>query len=303
MKLTVCFMTGRKDPRLDWVVEDLIIQSQPDDQIELVVIDFYNRLASDLAPIGLLNHPLFTNIVVAPPMPNIWQGQYRVTSADFWATATARNTALVMASTDFVAFLDDRCHLGPKWLDTVRRYELERDAVLLGSYDKYEDGNITSKDHRRELFPDGKKNCLPGWLYGCTFACPLDWLLEVNGFEAGADSLTGEDYLCGMVLGNVDRRLDFMPDMFVKQDRTSGNVSCKGIFVCRDKGVSPNDKSHAALERFGKRTRTEFTPDLRKLRIERDAAHSNMLPWSFPVPDPTREYRDWFDDELINGLR
>lgn len=297
MKLSLVFMTGREDPHLDWVVDGLNEQASKDDEIDLIVVDFYNRPILDLDRRLMFTTNIRTRVV--PPMPNIWQGQYRVTRSDFWATSSCRNTAIVLAEHDYIAFLDDRCHLGPKWFETVRRYEAERISVLVGSYEKREDGDLTSHDHRRQMFPNGKIHCAPGWLYGCSFALPLEWALEVNGFEDGTNGLTGEDYLFGEMLANADHTLDFVPDMFVSQDRSHGNVTCKGIFTCMDKGVSPNDKSHAALARFGARSRTEFTPDLRALR----ALRAKQGSWfRFPVPDPTLEYRDWFDDEDIRTM-
>lgn len=300
MKLTLCFMTGRVDPRLHWMIESLMPQMRSDDEIELLVIDALGRSMPTLDP-WFLSRP-FRSFRARSPMPNIWQGKHRVTRSDFWATATARNTALVLCNTPYIAFVDDRCHLGPDWLSSVRRYEDVQDAVLVGSYDKYEDGNKTSEDHRRLLEPSGKRNCTPGWLYGCSFALPLAWCLEVNGFEEGTNGLTGEDYIFGLMLANADHALDFVPEMFVYQDRSQGNVTCKGIYTCMDKGVSPNDKSHAALDRFGTRTRTEFTPDLAKLRSERLRAEARGETWSFPIPDPNGVYLDWYDGQDIRTM-
>ena len=199
------------------------------------------------------------------PKPNMWQGPHRLTSVDWWATANARNTAIVLAKHDYIVFLDDRSRLGPKWLETVRVAERERASVVCGSYVKHENdpANISKMkrtvDHRYGLNPDGKLNCGGGWLYGCTFGLPLAWALEVNGLEEGCDGLTGEDYIFGLMLGNAGRRIDFVPSLFVEQDRTMGT---EHGFAMRDKGVAPNDKSHAALARFGKARRTEHTPDL-----------------------------------------
>ena len=63
-----------------------------------------------------------------------------------------------------------------------------------------------------------------------------------------------------------------------------------------DKGVSPNDKSHAALRRFGTQHRTEFTPDL---RARRDLIARGE---PFPVPDPAHDWRDWYDGQPIRDM-
>lgn len=300
MKCTIAFLTGRQDPRLDWTLDDLEKQMASDDEIDLLVIDALGRSMATLDR-WFLKRALRT-VKVTRPMPNIWQGPHRITDCDWWATSTARNTALVLADRDYIVFLDDRCHLGPEWLASVRRYEDSRHAVLVGTYDKYEDGNKTSEDHRRLREPGGMRNCYPSWLFGCSFGLPLDWALEVNGFEDGTNGLTGEDYIFGQMITNADHPLDFVTEMFVHQDRSQGNVTCKGIYKCMDKGVSPNDKSHAALERFGSRTRTEFTPDLRKLRVERLRAAAAGVAWAFPIPDPNGVYLDWYDSQDIRTM-
>jgi len=297
MHLALTFMTGRKDPHLEWVLAELDKQVKPGDEIELIVIDALDRPAQE---IGFSERPWLTNLIESPPKPNAWQGKHRLTDREWWATANSRNTAIALcpSDVDYIAFLDDRAKPGPKWLDTVRRYYKHRDAVVCGSYDKIEgapDAQRKSEDHRRLLCPGGKKNCGGGWLYGCTFALPLEWALEVNGFEEGCDGLTGEDYIFGLMVGNNGHRIDFDPNLYVLQDRTVGNETCKGSYACRDKGVSPNDKSHAALARFGGRKRTEFTPDLRKLRGSRDE-------WPlWPLPNP--DVRDWFDGEFVRDMK
>lgn len=321
MKITICFMTGRKDSRVRWLIEDLHDQVRHGDEVDFIIIDALKTVRSlgtadpkvrtelekpvstfvgfsyaDFRPI--LDTPWLPSIRVAEPKPNIWQGKHRRLPVDWWATANARNTAIVLAQTDYIVFIDDRSHLGPEWLAEVRRGYQTREAVLCGAYDKIEGTPPDIKrsvDHRLGISPDGNINCGGGWCYGCTIALPLEWCFEVNGFEEGCDGLTGEDYTFGMMLGNNGRRIDYCPKLMVHQDRTAGNETCKGSYRCVDKGVSPNDKSHAALERFCKAKRTEFTPDLRQLRA--DLASGKP----FPVPDPNAVFTDWYDGEVIDA--
>jgi hypothetical protein len=96
------------------------------------------------------------------------------------------------------------------------------------------------------------------------------------------------------MLENNGHRIDFVPDLFVDQDRTVGT---EHGFAMMDKGVSPDDKSHAALARFGKAKRTEFTPDLTALRGELARGGA------FPLPDPAFEYRDWWDGQLVREMQ
>jgi hypothetical protein len=295
MQLTIIFITGRPEPHLDWLLASLAPQVAPNDKIRVLAVDARGRTPEQLgarSP-GSGDPP----IRVVSPKPNPWQGEHRITSSDWWAKSSAMNTALVLCETDYVAFVDDCCHLGPKWLEAVRRGESSRRSVLAGTYDKIEHG-VISPDHRRALAPSGRPNCGGGWLYGCTFALPLEWMLEVNGAEEGCDGMGTEDVILGFMLENNGHPIDFVLDLAVTQKRAERAApGIPSINLRRtDKGPSPNDKSHAALARFRKRKRTEFSPDLRALRAAR-AAHK--LAW--PMPDPN--LRDWFDGELVREMK
>lgn len=303
MKVSVILLTGRKEPRVDWLVDAIQQQARPEDEIELIVVDALHD-KRPIGPIGTGNwgddRPL-KSIRLTLPKPTIWQGPHRIMDRDWWAASNGRNTGIVLASHDYLAFVDDRCKPGPKWLATVREGCRKRQSVIAGSYDKLEGPTEARKkttDHRRSSSPNGRTNCGGQWLYGCTLALPLEWALRVNGFEEGCDSLTGEDYIFGMMLSNAGYRIDFNTDLYVLLDREHGDVSMKGTYVCTDKGKSPNDKSHAAIRRFGARSRTEFTPDLRELRelMARPDA-------TWPVPDPARDYRDWYDNQPYREMR
>lgn len=306
MKATLCYFTGRREPRLEWFIEAVLAQAKEGDDLEVIVIDalFDQRSEVDARVAEVIGRSqragVLLNIRTVAPKPTVWQGPHRITDRDWWAASSGRNTGIVLASCDYIAFIDDRCRPGPAWLDTVRRGYTWRESVIAGSYDKLDgpmDARTKVVDHRRVASPHGTTNCGGGWLYGCTFCLPLEWALEVNGFEEGCDSLTGEDYIFGRMLHNAGRRIDFDPKLYVMLDRDPGDSSMKGKYACTDKGKSPNDKSHAALERFGSRSRTELTPDLRDLRDKLAAGE----PW--PVPDPGAEHLDWYDGQPIREMR
>ena len=293
MKVSIVFVTGRVEPLLPRVLGGLAQQSEAGDEIELVVIDHFARRPHELAPPEAWRAcSSIAGVKILPPKPTIWQGAYRVTSRDWWAMSNARNTGLCVASHDYVAFLDDRCVLGGSWLRSVRQGEASRASVLAGSYEKREDGKIT-QDSRRISAPNGRANCGGNWLFGCTFAMPLEWALAVGGFEEGCDGLSFEDVIFGLNLEHAGRRIDFVPDLFVSQQR---GAECANAFRRTDKGTSPRDKSHAALERFGRRDHTELTPDLRVLR---ECFKRGEL---FPIPDPSTVHRDWYDGQPIREM-
>lgn len=292
MKFTIATITGRASPRLDWIIDGVERQALPSDEIQLIVIDALGRPATE---IGFRPVAAIVDLVESKPKPTIWQGEYKITRDEWWAASSSRNTAIVLCDTDYIAFVDDRAELGPSWLSAVRRGSMQRESVLAGTYTKEQDGVLTI-DHRIERKPEGMVNCGGGWLFGGTFALPLEWALKVNGFEEGCDGLSMEDVIFGLNLQNAGYRIDFAADMLVKQERS---VAHTNTYKRTDKGVSPADKSHAALERFGKRSRTEFTPDLKALRDQRFMlGHAE-----YEIPDPKIiEYRDWYDGSLISQM-
>jgi hypothetical protein len=307
-KFAIAYITGRDDPRLDWLVDGISDGAHPNDEITLIVIDQLAAWdkAREIRQLGFRETSAIQRAIHAAPKPNPWSGPHRITSREWWSKSNSANTAIVLCppDVDYIVFMDDRSKLGPHWFEAVRKGNRERKSVLAGAYERIEtiDGQAKiTHDHRRKHFPQGKTGCPGGWCYGCTIALPMAWALEVNGFEEGCDSLTGEDYTFGLMLANRGYRIDYSTDLFITIDRTAGNASCKGAYACTDKGKSPNDKSHAALKRFGGRSRTDpaLTPDLRSLRALWHVQKMGDGTW--PRPDPNM--RDWFDDQLVREMQ
>jgi hypothetical protein len=302
--LTIAYITGRLRPQIHWFYRSLGRQLK-DRQVEIIVVDFHH---------GRRAEPLYTwdRTRATTPKPNIWQGSHRVTATDWWANSNARNTAFCLCQTEWIAFLDDRCVLEPTYLDAIER-AMDGNYIALGSYEKrvnmrvedglvVEPGETIGVDHRRKHSPRGNMSAPGSWLFGANFALPLEWALDVNGFEEAMDGLSMEDSIFGLMLKNRRYNLVYEPLMGMIEDRTLGETlslhDVDGTMKRSDKGVSPDDKSHAALKRFGKRDRTDplWTPPLRDIRAHLAAGGS------FPIPDPNRLYRDWYDGEPINGI-
>lgn len=306
--VTIAYHTGRMEPRIEWFFDSLATELGPHTRPPVIVVDFH----ASRRTLAIPTDKGFNDVRVVEPKPNIWQGAHRVTREDWWAMSNARNTSFALCQTDWIACLDDRCVLEHGWF--ARLLHAMHDpspSVLAGAYTKLTNmkvengvvvspGTVIGKDGRRTASPGGTRRADGSWTFGCCFALPLAWALEVNGFEEGCDGLSFEDAIFGLMLKNTGKSIWYDPTFAILEDRspeeTSTNHSVGGVFKRTDKGVSPKDKSHAMLTRFGTRARTEFTPDLVELR--RVLAEGG----SFPIPDPTYEYRDWYDGELVNGL-
>jgi Methyltransferase domain/Glycosyl transferase family 2 len=307
-KLTIAYITGRKEPKFEWFFDSLANQLSQQDKPKIIIVDF---LAEQRNKSAYETHGL--DITWVEPKPTIWQGKHKITKDDWWAMSNARNTAFCLCQTEWIAFLDDRCVLMPGWLEAVKS-AMDGNYAVCGSYQKrshmeVEHGfikgyqKLLGTDSRMEKAPQGMKNCPGSWMFGCTFALPLEWALAVNGFEEGCDGLSMEDVIFGLMLKNNGFRIDYSPQMRMIEDRTEGEISSghgvDGVLKRSDKGVSPKDKSHAALERFGKRKITEFTPNLKEI------GEAGLKCGSFPEPKYNASdfnWKDWYDGQPISEM-
>jgi len=298
-RLTVAFVTGRKDPKFEWFFDSLANQLDGE-KPNVIIVDF---LADKRNKEAFETHGL--NVKWVEPKPTIWQGKHKVTKEDWWAMSNARNTAFCLCETEWIAFLDDRCVLLPSWLEAVKK-AMRENYIVVGSYEKrskmvVENGfikgfdKLIGKDPRLAQSPTLKKNAPHSWFFGCTFAIPLETALKIGGFEEACDSLSMEDSIMGLNLRNSGFEIVFDPSMRMIEDRTDGETASghgiDGVMKRSDFGKSPKDKSHAALERFGKRKTTEFTPNLTEIR-------EKVLKGE-PFPEPVNPRVDWYDGGKI----
>ena len=300
---TLIYVTARRKPCLEWFLDSLTPQITPGDYLDVIIVD---GVVDSTYQVPDYDKSSITSLIRVPPKPNIWGGKHRITKQEWWHASAARNTGICLAKTEWLLFLDDRCVLSPTWIESVKA-AMAGNYVVLGAYEKRlnmlvnngvivtdggNSGILSGEDHRLKQHSKLEAVRCPGqWLYGCNFALPLEWALVVNGFEEMMDGQGAEDYIFGMMLQNNGYPIRFDPRMKMTEDRTPTEL---GDGMRReDKGVSPHDKSHAALARFGRLKRTEHPWDLREIRKTMLAGGQWPSVDAFPK-------RDWFDDQPIS---
>jgi len=297
MSLSLFYMTAREEPHINWFLESLA--QQPDHHLQHVgVIDF----RKDERPLDFKGYPVKWHVT---PKPNPWQGPHRLTKQDFFAMANARSTALCLADTAHIAYVDDLSVLMPGWLGYALECE-RREAVILGAYRKVKElvvelGTVKSyKEHSNDSRlpgrPSGFNRCDGSWLYGCSLSGPVEAFLKVNSWpEDLCDGMGFEDVCMGYALHNSGAQLYYCPDMMTlesEEDHFRGAPMRRSDF-----GISPQDKSHAALS-IAQGSKT-FPNSFGEGGI-RELRRRTLAGEPFPIrqiPD-----REWFTGTLLSEL-
>ena len=137
--LTIAYMTNRREPRVDWFFASLARELSTAAAGELgnlrcVVVDFWADESGRRATFAALA-PAGVELVHVPPKPTVWQGPHRLTGRDYFAAASARNTALCLAPDGWIAYVDDLSVLLPGWLAACRQ-GCQVHGVVCGAYKK-----------------------------------------------------------------------------------------------------------------------------------------------------------------------
>lgn len=305
MQLTVVYITSRPEPCFEWFLHSL--GAQLDALGESVNLILVNSRLSDYPTDVRADSWGRSKCTQVPPKPTVWQGAHRLTKADWWAASNARNTGICLCQTEWIAFVDDRCVLAPTWLQAVRDAMAGNYAVF-GSYEKrhgmtVENGIIkhggivqatdSRHDYAAKFWNNETPHDCPGeWSYGCTLALPLEWALQVNGLDENCDGLSFEDVIFGLMLQNNGYPMKFDYRMKIIEDRTPEHLG--PAMIRKDKGVSPNDKSHALLRALEVRKTASHPINLRQIRADALAGK--------PFPPPWGPSKDWWDQQPVSEM-
>ncbi len=293
--LTIVLITNRNEPKIEWFIQSL----PKGEEFHVICVDsqaqsrpyFLNLFNGEEPALSQIENCFLS---VVNPKPSFWSGPKRLTKDQWWSVSNQRNSGICLCRTKWICFVDDRSVLMPGWIGHIKAAMESPDPyVLAGRYEKRKEmtvengaikhgGTITGKDHRYEyvqkywssLKPPLK--CGGEWTFGCTIALPLEWALEVGGFDETCDGLSGEDPIFGLMLQNNGREIRYEPRMLMVEDRTPSE--CGPTYKRSDFGVSPNDFSHKVLNLLKDRKTAMHGFDIRKVR--EDAL--NGKPWPAP---------------------
>jgi glycosyltransferase involved in cell wall biosynthesis len=211
--VSIVFVTHRREPRFDWFADSLAAQLREHDDVEVIFVDGLHSQGRTTALEQVVQRRFAFRHV--PPKPTPYNGPFRLTSRDYFAPSSARNTGIVYSRKSYVVFVDDVSVLMPGWLEEVRE-AARRGYVVGGAYWKQwdmvvEDGRLVAsraelggRDSRWSLGRDRKLVKLGGGqLFGCSCGFPRELLVAVNGYDELCDSFGGEDWELGLRLERV----------------------------------------------------------------------------------------------------
>lgn len=215
MKITICYITARKQPMFKWFVESLIMQYPNgivDDQVIIVdvFVDHDENRKEDLKKL-VNNRFEYTHTA---SKPSIWNGKHRKTSRNFYDGPSTRNTGFIICDTSYLVYVDDLTVLMPNWLSYHKR-AAEKNLIFSGAYDKVSDicfeGNVFKSYHKNDVDhrmtyqkDDNDLKSGGGWAFGTNTGFPMEYILKVNGYDEFFGARRGcEDCNLGIRLENA----------------------------------------------------------------------------------------------------
>lgn len=279
MSLTICYVTARRQPKIEWFMESLAAQiALP---CHVIVVDRFAETGNSVEafekafrePLRIereKGNDLSRWLTVVHPKPNVWSGPHRLTKHDWFSAASARNTAICLCKTSHIAFVDDLSVFLPhtrqpfeeglirSWMEAAwaacdggyiacGAYKKVRNLVVKNGIPISYEQTETGTDNRLGLVTKDLSECNGEWLYGCSLVAHLEALLSVDGWpESLCDGMGFEDCLMGIVLANAGHHLKYDRRLLTLESDELHSVGPP--MIRSDFGKSPADKSHRALE-------------------------------------------------------
>jgi len=298
---TIAFITSRRNSRLrEWFLPSLARQLGADNP-NIIVID---RFAQESSVEQFKN----LTISIYPAKPSVWSGPHKLTKEDWFSAASYRNTALCACRTSHIVYADDLSVAMPGWWEAAKQAAQLDDTITCGAYQKVRnlvvnDGIATSYeqpssgiDNRMGIMQEQEGPCRGEWLYGCSLVAPVEALLSVDGWpEQICDGLGFEDCLMGLVLENAGYKFRYNKRLFTIESEEAHFE--EPPMIRKDFGVSPQDKSHAALN-IAKQSKT-FDNGFGDggIRALRDSILSGQ-----PFPIKGTPEHEWFSGTPLQDL-
>jgi hypothetical protein len=192
VKVSVICITKRVDNKLEWALECLNRQTFSHNEFEYIIVDGlwktrpgkYLEIAKNIGADFRIMH--------IPDKPTRWKGIRP-------AIANARNTGLIFANGTWVIHHDDCCKFGTDWIEKHVKM-LEEGYFCAGSWIGCrgidENGCCIPGDLGHEYRATVVKEPTvmnPGWFYCQNSSYPLEWALDVNGFDEWYDGEIGQE--------------------------------------------------------------------------------------------------------------
>lgn len=312
-KISIIYSTNREQPMFHWFLNSLINQTTGIDRnnIEIIFIDY----AAEKRYLGS-----FENLIASKPKPNIYQGEHRKTTGEYFSPANARNTGAIHSRGDYLVFVDDVSILMPGWFAEVRKAASEN-KIVCGAYQKHfdmvvENGNlISSRKHDAGI--DSRWNLgeyvkITGQqLFGCSFGIPAKDFIEVNGFDEICDSIGGEDYHLGIRLNNAGKQIWYNRKMLTIESEELHN---QPFLMKREDRVLPENVYMNILRTYGVEKRhangncdsshmiLDILYGTKQIKtIGNNYSIEADRPSKYFVPMPETE-RHWFDGKLLSEM-
>lgn len=315
--ITVALITIRSQPRFEWFFEGLGRQTLK--PAELVIVDDRQSLERYMEVQALAAKYGIRMSWYGKSKPSRWTGKRP-------ALCNARNTALAVMNTPYVAFHDDNGISDPNW---VRRHLMWSNYGMScgGTWFTFQHGTVQNGRmvgdpgpygwEARKRLGNGVMAAPSDWLHGGNMGFLLEAALAVNGFDEDYDGEQGcDDCDFGIRLRRAGYKNVFDPDCVVFYSLDSHALTQNEV------PADKPDKAKLARDSMAREPKKKMLVDGKLhfsneyltqclnqgLRPTRANPHFDLA-WlrehwktTYKVEAPLGPEKDWRDDQLISEM-